>query len=156
MYEAVTEASSPQREIVPSADLAVDDVVPTCGRLRPEAQVGVDQLGGQLQAVTGDGSITVMGFDGQLEARTGDGSISMDGNFNSVTARTGDGSISLAVPPGSNFTVETNAENTVIPEGLLLTEDVTPTQRVRRWRVGNGGKVFVLNTGDGRIVVRSR
>ena len=121
-----------------------------------DGSIQVNNAGGQLQAVTGDGSISVMGFDGQLEARTGDGSISMDGNFNSVTARTGDGSISLAVPAGSNFTVETNAENTVIPEGLLLTEDVTPTQRVRRWRVGNGGKVFVLNTGDGRIVVRSR
>jgi DUF4097 and DUF4098 domain-containing protein YvlB len=121
-----------------------------------DGSIQVNNAGGQLQAVTGDGSIAVMGFDGQVEARTGDGSISMDGNFNSVTARTGDGSISLAVPPGSNFTVETNAENTVIPEGLLLTEDVTPTQRVRRWRVGNGGKVFVLNTGDGRIVVRSR
>ena len=121
-----------------------------------DGSIQVNNAGGQLQAVTGDGSISVMGFDGQLEARTGDGSISMDGNFNSVTARTGDGSISLAVPPGSNFTVETNADNTVIPEGLLLTEDVTPTQRVRRWRVGNGGKVFVLNTGDGRIVVRSR
>jgi hypothetical protein len=121
-----------------------------------DGSIQVNNAGGQLQAVTGDGSISVMSFDGQLEARTGDGSISMDGNFNSVTARTGDGSISLAVPPGSNFTVETNADNTVIPEGLLLTEDVTPTQRVRRWRVGNGGKVFVLNTGDGRIVVRSR
>jgi DUF4097 and DUF4098 domain-containing protein YvlB len=121
-----------------------------------DGSIQVNNAGGQLQAVTGDGSISVMGFDGQLEARTGDGSISMDGNFNSVTARTGDGSISLAVPPGSNFTVETNADNEVIPEGLLLTEDVTPTQRVRRWRVGNGGKVFVLNTGDGRIVVRSR
>ena len=97
-----------------------------------------------------------MNFEGQVDARTGDGSISLDGNFNAVTARTGDGAISLAVPAGSNFTVETNADDTVINEGLLLTEDVTPTQRVRRWRVGNGGKVFVLKTGDGRIVVRSR
>jgi DUF4097 and DUF4098 domain-containing protein YvlB len=121
-----------------------------------DGSIHVNNAGGQLNAITGDGSITVAGFDGQLEARTGDGSISMDGNFNAVTARTGDGAISLAVPSGSNFTVETNAENTVINEGLLLTEDVTPTQRVRRWRVGNGGKVFVLHTGDGRIVVRSR
>jgi len=121
-----------------------------------DGSIQVNNAGGQLHAITGDGSITVMGFDGQLEARTGDGSISMDGNFSGVTARTGDGAISLAVPPGSNFTVETNADDTVINEGLLLTEDVTPSQRVRRWRVGNGGKVFVLNTGDGRIVVRSR
>ena len=121
-----------------------------------DGSIQVHNAGGQLHAITGDGSITVMAFDGQLEARTGDGSISMDGNFSGVTARTGDGAISLAVPPGSNFTVETNADDTVINEGLLLTEDVTPTQRVRRWRVGNGGKIFVLNTGDGRIVVRSR
>ncbi|HSE31966.1 MAG TPA: DUF4097 family beta strand repeat-containing protein [Pyrinomonadaceae bacterium] len=121
-----------------------------------DGSIQVNNAGGQLQANTGDGSIRVGNFDGQVDARTGDGSITLDGNFNAVTARTGDGSISLAVPPGSNFTVETNADDTVINEGLLLTEDVTPTQRVRRWRVGNGGKVFVLNTGDGRIVVRSR
>lgn len=121
-----------------------------------DGSIQVNNAGGQLQVNTGDGSIRVGNFDGQVDARTGDGSIALDGNFNAVTARTGDGAISLAVPPGSNFTVETNADNTVINEGLLLTEDVTPTQRVRRWRVGNGGKVFVLNTGDGRIVVRSR
>lgn len=121
-----------------------------------DGAIQVSNAGGQLQVNTGDGGITVMSFEGQVDARTGDGSISLDGNFNAVTARTGDGPISLAVPPGSNFTLETNAEDTVINEGLLLTEDVTPTQRVRRWRIGNGGKVFVLNTGDGRIVVRSR
>jgi hypothetical protein len=99
-----------------------------------------------------------MQFDGQVDARTGDGSISLDGNFNSVSARTGDGSISLAVPAGSNFTVETNAASaeSITNEGLTMTEDVAPSQRVRRWKIGNGGKVFVLKTGDGRIVLRSR
>jgi DUF4097 and DUF4098 domain-containing protein YvlB len=121
-----------------------------------DGSIEVSNAGGQLQANTGDGRISVTNFEGQVDARTGDGSISLDGNFNAVTARTGDGAISLAVPAGSNFTVETNADDTVINEGLLLTEDVTPTQRVRRWRVGNGGKVFDLKTGDGRIVVRSR
>jgi DUF4097 and DUF4098 domain-containing protein YvlB len=121
-----------------------------------DGAIEVRDAGGQLQVNTGDGQITVRNFEGQVDARTGDGAISLDGIFNSVVARTGDGAISLAVPPGSNFTVETNASDTVINEGLLLTEDITPTQRVRRWRVGNGGQIFVLNTGDGRIVVRSR
>ena len=121
-----------------------------------DGAIEVRDAGGQLQVNTGDGEIVVINFDGQVDARTGDGGISLDGNFNSVGARTGDGSISLVVPQGSNFTVETNASNTVINEGLLLTEDITPTQRVRRWRVGNGGQLFVLKTGDGRIVVRSR
>lgn len=121
-----------------------------------DGAIEVRDAGGHLQVNTGDGQITVKNFEGQVDARTGDGAISLDGMFNAVAARTGDGSISLAVPAGSNFTVETNASDTVINEGLLLTEDITPTQRVRRWRVGNGGQIFVLNTGDGRIVVRSR
>lgn len=121
-----------------------------------DGAIEVRDAGGQLQVNTGDGEITVKNFEGQVDARTGDGGISLDGNFNAVAARTGDGSITLAVPAGSNFTVETNASNTIVNEGVVLTEDITPTQRVRRWRVGNGGQLFVLKTGDGRIVVRSR
>lgn len=121
-----------------------------------DGAIDVRDASGELQVNTGDGQITVKNFEGQVDARTGDGGISLDGNFNAVGARTGQGPISLIVPPGSNFMVETNASNTVINEGLLLTEDVTPTQRVRRWRIGNGGQLFVLKTGDGRIVVRSR
>lgn len=123
-----------------------------------DGSIEVGDAGGQLQVITGDGGINVRNFQGQVEARTGDGSISLDGIFNAVTARTGDGSISLAVPLSLNFTVETNAANEagITNEGLNMTEDVAPTQRVRRWRIGNGGKVFVLNTGDGRIVLRSR
>src|SRR5262245_6829445 len=121
-----------------------------------DGSIEVSNGGGQLQVNTGDGRIHVANFDGQVDARTGDGSISLDGNLNAVTARTGDGSITLSVPPGSNFTVETNAEDAVSNEGLTITEDISPSQRVKRWRVGSGGKVFVLNTGDGKIILRSR
>lgn len=112
--------------------------------------------GGQLQVNTGDGRIRIANFAGQLDARTGDGSISLDGSFNSLSARTGSGMISLSVPAASNFTIETNAEDAINNEGLAISEDVSPSQRVKRWKVGNGGKVFVLNTGDGRIFLRSR
>jgi hypothetical protein len=105
---------------------------------------------------TGDGHIQVLKFDGQLDARTGDGSIRLDGNFNALSARTGDGGISLTVPQGSNFTVETNAEGDVTNQGLNISEDIAPSRRVKRWRVGSGGKVFVLHTGDGQIVLRSK
>jgi hypothetical protein len=121
-----------------------------------DGSIQVNDGGGTLQLNTGDGSIQVHKFDGQLDARTGDGSIGLDGNFNALSARTGDGAISLTVPANSNFTVETNAEGDVTNEGLTLTEDIAPSKRVKRWRVGNGGKVFVLNTGDGRITLRSR
>ncbi len=121
-----------------------------------DGSIEVNDGGGVLQLNTGDGHIQVVKFDGQLDARTGDGSIRLDGNFNALSARTGDGSISLTVPSSSNFTVETNAEGDVTNEGLSLSEDIAPSKRVKRWRVGNGGKVFVLNTGDGRITLRSR
>jgi DUF4097 and DUF4098 domain-containing protein YvlB len=121
-----------------------------------DGSIEVNDGGGQLKVNTGDGHIQVINFEGQLDAVTGDGSIKMDGNFNALAARTGDGGISLTVPSGSNFTIETNAEGDVTNEGLTLTEDIAPSKRVKRWRIGNGGKVFVLNTGDGQIVLRSR
>src|SRR5919107_1262474 len=66
---------------------------------------------GRLRAETGDGRIRVEDFDGDADARTGDGRITLDGNFRSLSARTGDGTISLALPEGSNATIETNAES---------------------------------------------
>jgi DUF4097 and DUF4098 domain-containing protein YvlB len=121
-----------------------------------DGSIDVSNGSGQLQVNTGDGQINVIKFDGQVDARTGDGGITLDGNFNTLAAQTGDGGISLTVPAGSNFTVETNAQNDVTNSGLSMTEDIAPSRRVKRWKIGNGGKVFVLNTGDGQIVLRSR
>ncbi|HEX2270914.1 MAG TPA: DUF4097 family beta strand repeat-containing protein [Pyrinomonadaceae bacterium] len=111
---------------------------------------------GQLQVNTGDGTIQILKFDGQVDARTGDGAIALDGNFNALSARTGDGEISLMVPAGSSFTIETNAPDEISNEGFIVAEDITPSPRLKRWKIGNGGKVFVLRTGDGRISLRPR
>lgn len=111
--------------------------------------------GGRVIANTGDGEISISNFEGQVEARTGDGSIALDGKFTSIAARTGDGSISLAVPAESNFTIETNVE-ALKNEGLTLTEDVAPSKRVKRWRIGTGGNVFTIHTGHGDLILRPR
>lgn len=121
-----------------------------------DGPIEVANGGGQLQVNTGDGVIRVIKFDGQVDARTGDGAIALDGNFNSLSARTGDGTISLTVPAGSSFTIETNAPDEISNEGFNVAEDITPSPRVKRWRIGNGGKVFVLKTGDGKILLRPR
>jgi DUF4097 and DUF4098 domain-containing protein YvlB len=121
-----------------------------------DGPIEVANGGGQLQVNTGDGVIRVIKFDGQVDARTGDGAIALDGNFNSLSARTGDGTISLTVPAGSSFTIETNAPDEISNEGFTVAEDVTPSPRVKRWKIGNGGKVFVLNTGEGKILLRPR
>jgi DUF4097 and DUF4098 domain-containing protein YvlB len=119
-----------------------------------DGSIEVSDSEGALQVNTGDGHIRISKFDGQVDARTGDGAISLEGKFAELTARTGDGSITLAVPADANFTVETDAEE-VNNEGLNVSEDIAPSPRLKRWRVGRGGQVFVLSTGDGRIVLRS-
>jgi DUF4097 and DUF4098 domain-containing protein YvlB len=122
-----------------------------------DGPIDVANGGGQLQVNTGDGVIRVIKFDGQVDARTGDGAIALDGNFNSLSARTGDGTISLTVPAGSSFTIETNAPDEITNEGFTVAEDVSPSPRVKRWKIGNGGKIFVLRTGDeGKILLRPR
>jgi DUF4097 and DUF4098 domain-containing protein YvlB len=110
---------------------------------------------GQLKVNSGDGHIRIANFDGQADARTGDGAITLDGRFSSLTARTGDGSISLAVAPDSNFTIETDAAG-ITNQGLTITEDVAPSSRTKRWKVGRGGNVFMLYSGEGSIVLRPR
>jgi len=119
-----------------------------------DGSIEVEGGKGRIQANTGDGRIRISNFEGEVDARTGDGAITLDGNFSGVSARTGDGSITLGVPSGANFVVETNAD-ALGNEGLSVAEDVAPSTRVKRWRIGRGGAVFTLNTGDGRVVVRS-
>jgi hypothetical protein len=94
-------------------------------------------------------------FDGGIEARTGDGPVSLDGRFTEVQVNTGSGSVTLAVPADLNFVIETNAED-LSNEGLPITEEPASSKRLKRWKVGQGGKVFVITTGDGRVFLRTR
>lgn len=121
-----------------------------------DGPITVSNSGGQLHVTTGGGPIQINKFDGQVDARTGDGPIALDGNFNALSARTTDGEISLTVPAGSSFTIETNSSEGISQEGFNVTEDVTPSPRLKRWKIGNGGRVFVLRTGDGKILLRPR
>jgi len=120
-----------------------------------DGSIEVNSARGQLRVNTGDGSIKISDFDGNVDARTGDGSITLDGKFTALAARTGDGSISLAVPANSDFTIETDAED-VDHNGLVVVEDIATSKRLRRWKVGRGGNVFLLSTGDGRVALRPR
>lgn len=121
-----------------------------------DGPIAVVNSNGQLHVNTGDGTIQISKFDGQVDARTGDGAIALDGNFNALSARTGDGEISLTVPAGSSFTIETNTPDEISNEGFTVAEDITPSPRLKRWRIGEGGKVFVLRTGEGRILLKPR
>jgi DUF4097 and DUF4098 domain-containing protein YvlB len=120
-----------------------------------DGSIEVTNSQGQLKVSSGDGHIRITNFEGQADARTGDGAITLDGRFSSLAARTGDGSISLSVAPDSNFTIETDAAD-ITNRGLTITEDVAPSSHTKRWKVGRGGNVFVLSSGEGQIVLQPR
>jgi DUF4097 and DUF4098 domain-containing protein YvlB len=119
-----------------------------------DGAIDVTGAKGRLRAETGDGRIRVENFEGDAEARTGDGRITLDGNFRTLSARTGDGAISLTLPEGANATVETDGES-VYNDGVAVAETGAES-RVRRWRVGGGGPLLTLRTGDGQIILRRR
>lgn len=119
-----------------------------------DGSIDVTESKGRLRAETGDGRIRVDNFDGEADARTGDGRITLDGNFRSLAARTGDGTISLSVPDGANVTVETDA-GSVSNDGVAVAESPNDS-RIRRWRIGSGGQLLTLHTGDGQIILRRR
>jgi DUF4097 and DUF4098 domain-containing protein YvlB len=118
-----------------------------------DGSVDVRDSKGNLIVETGDGRIRISNFEGAAQASTGDGAITLDGRFARLAASTGDGGITLALPEGMNATIETNAE-TVYNDGVATTEDNDETKRVRRWRIGSGGNLLTLKTGDGRISLR--
>ena len=134
--------------------LRVDGVAGELDLRTGDGPIDVSGARGRLRAETGDGRIRIENFDGDAETRTGDGRITLDGNFRSLSARTGDGTISLTLPEGANATVETNAES-VFNDGVAVAESDAES-RVRRWRIGSGGQVLTLRTGEGQIILRRR
>lgn len=118
-----------------------------------DGAVDVRDSKGRLTVESGDGRVRVSNFDGTASVTTGDGSINLDGRFTRLSASTGDGSVSLSLPADSNATIETNAES-VFNDGIATSEDNDETKRVRRWKVGSGGNLLTLKTGDGRISLR--
>ena len=141
--------------LVSSGDgrLSIEGVTGEVNAKTGDGAVEVRDSKGRLTVRTGDGRIRISNFDGAAQASTGDGGISLDGRFASLTATTGDGTVSLSLPQDANATIETNAES-VFNDGVATGEDNDETKRVRRWRVGSGGNVLTLKTGDGRIYLR--
>jgi hypothetical protein len=132
--------------------LSVEGVTGDLQARTGDGSVFVADSNGRLKVETGDGSIRVEGYSGEANVHTGDGRIVLRGRFNQLTAQTGDGAISLELPPDVNATIETIGDS-VYNDGLG-TEETNSSKNIRRWRVGSGGNLLKLQTGDGRIVLR--
>jgi len=119
-----------------------------------DGRIEVRDSGGHLTARTGDGRIEVGNFKGEVNANTGDGRINLDGRFEQLMAKTGDGSIVLALPSDFNAIIETDAETVDNEAGLTLTEEPAAARRLKRWKIGQGGNVLTLRTGEGHIILQ--
>jgi len=115
--------------------------------------VDVRDCSGNVRIETGDGRIFVTNHQGEAIVNTGDGNLTLEGRFTKLSAETGDGSIVLRLPSSTNAIIEGHAEYVNV-EGLNAVEENSGSERQKRWKIGNGGTVFKLSTGDGRISVR--
>ncbi|HKG23926.1 MAG TPA: hypothetical protein VKC34_18630, partial [Blastocatellia bacterium] len=106
----------------------------------------------RVRATTADGRIKVEGAMGTVDVRTGHGGISLDGEFAALKAFTGEGPISAAFPRAFDASITTHAQS-VINEGLATPSD-SAADRDRNWKVGRGGPVLTLHTGNGVITLR--
>lgn len=135
---------------------------------------------GELDIESGDGSITVEDGDGIVRLSTGDGGITSSGRFDSVKVKSGDGSVTVRADRGSemksdwSITTEDGSVALYLPEafngeldaqtgdGTVRSEfDVQGSQpderrpHKLRGKLGSGGNLLRIRTGDGSISLRN-
>jgi DUF4097 and DUF4098 domain-containing protein YvlB len=147
-----------------------------------DGAVRLQRIEGDITVSTGDGSVAARELDGVVTVTTGDGSVEMSGRFAGLKARTGDGSVGIDALPGStmqrdwtvtsgdggvmirlpsDFNAEVDArtgDGVISTTGIALTRRPGEVERRRvvRGRVGTGGEVLSLRTGDGSIRIVAR
>jgi len=140
-----------------------------------------DRIEGNLTAHTGDGSLTITDVSGRVAAASGDGSIHVDGRIEDLRVETGDGSVVVEADNGSalknDWTVTTgdgsivfrvpsafdaeieaeSGDGSVRGEGVGLIATRTDDDRESlRGRLGRGGHIVKLRSGDGSIRIVSQ
>jgi DUF4097 and DUF4098 domain-containing protein YvlB len=132
-------------------------------------------LSGEITLDTGDGSVTVESAEGKLTVDTGDGSVSVSGTISGLKLHTGDGSVVLRAQPGTvmtepweittgdggvslylplDFGAELDAhtgDGTIRNELNVEDAGEKTTRRTLRGRLGAGGQMLRVRTGDGSI-----
>jgi DUF4097 and DUF4098 domain-containing protein YvlB len=145
-----------------------------------DGSIRATNVSGDLRLHTGDGSVTVDRAHGTLDLDTGDGGVDVTGKLTAVKMHTGDGSIVYRAEPG---TVMTDAWDISTGDGGIsidlppdfaaeldartgdgtITNDLSMSsveggreeRRAVRGRLGSGGRVLRIRTGDGSIRLRS-
>ncbi len=149
--------------------IRVDDVRGTLFLRTGDGSVVIEDIHGTVDAETGDGSITLEGVVTGVRLDTSDGSIRFTARDGSAVASdwqitTGDGSVRGRLPKDLNAEIEAESRSgRVVVEGVSAerrrgsSDDDRETKRERRsakGRLGSGGKLITLRTGDGSVTVQ--
>ena len=144
-----------------------------------DGSIDVERLTGHVELSSGDGSIRARDLTGEVSAHTGDGSITLGGKLSSVRARTGDGRVTIHAETGSapsgdwEVTTGDGSVTLELPDAFdaeldahtgdggihmngITVSNVTGEVRRNtvRGRLGEGGKLVRLRTGDGSITLK--
>ncbi len=134
-----------------------------------DGSIRLDDVAGNLDLETDDGSIGIDAKPTALHAKTGDGTIRVTIDPDSAMAAdwdltTGDGSVILTLPSGFNAELDAETSDGVVRSDHPLLKELTAERRSGedgderrerrrslRTRMGEGGKILKVRTGDGTI-----
>lgn len=143
-----------------------------------DGSIRASSVAGDLTLDTGDGSIVVDGVEGKLSVETGDGSVTVSGRLGALKLHTGDGSVVYRATPGSRMiepweiTTGDGGVSLYLPadfgaeldahtgDGTIRNDlDVEHAgddraRRTLRGKIGSGGQLLRVRTGDGAIRLR--
>ena len=144
-----------------------------------DGSIRASDISGDLTLDTGDGSITVDGAEGKLTLDTADGSVNVSGKLTGLSLHTGDGSIVYRVEPGARmaepweittgdgsvslylpaeFDADLDAhtgDGTIRNDLQINDPEKSSERRTLRAKIGNGGKLLRIRTGDGSIRLKT-
>lgn len=159
------------------------DVSGRIGLRSGDGSIRIQRVQGEITVNTGDGAVMAREVQGTVAVNTGDGSVEMSGRFDALRAHTGDGSIGIDALPGSTMQREwtiTSGDGGVrvrVPQEFdadvdvhtgdgsirttgveVLTPRRSPDEERHnvKGRIGKGGELLTVRTGDGSIDVVSR
>jgi DUF4097 and DUF4098 domain-containing protein YvlB len=144
-----------------------------------DGSIKANSIGGDVTLQTGDGSVTLDGITGRLDLQTSDGSVTVAGSPEVAKVHTGDGSITFRAESGAamkddwSFTTGDGSVSLYLPGDFSAELDASTgdgsvhselnvsgssqdrEKRSLRGRLGQGGKLLKVRTGDGTIRLRA-
>ena len=127
-----------------------------------DGSVTLDSVDGDVDVNTGDGSVSVAGRLGVVKLHTGDGSITFRAEAGSAmkddwSISTGDGGVSLSLPADFGAELDAHTGDGSIHNELSISgaSDRDRNRRDLRGKLGDGGKLLRIRTGDGSIRLKS-